>query len=185
MKLVALEIRLRDYFPRKGGDAWGSKEGQEVREKLAHHIEGHPEASVVRISLKGVEITDASFARESVVQLAYQRRGKHGFCVVDVPSKDVLDNWHAAALAREQTLVVWDGKEPQLIGPKPSDDTWELLRFVLKQGNVTTAEAAKALHKQVNNVSTRLKRMSDEGLVLRKEVSAPTGGLEFRYLSIH
>jgi predicted transcriptional regulator len=81
-------------------------------------------------------------------------------------------------------LVVWDGPEPKLIGPQPSEDTWELLRYVLKKRDVTTAEAAKALRKQVNNVSTRLKRMTDEGLVLRKEVSAPSGGLEFRYLSI-
>jgi hypothetical protein len=179
-----LDIRLRDYFPRRGGDAWGSAEGEVVREKLARVIEDHPEALVIRISLKGVEITDASFARESVLELAYRLRGRRGVCVIDMPSKDVLDNWHAAAVVREQTLVVWNGKEPQLIGPKPSDDTWELLRYVLKQGDVTTAEAAKALHKQVNNVSTRLKRMTDEGLVLRREVNAPSGGLEYRYLSI-
>jgi predicted transcriptional regulator len=72
-----------------------------------------------------------------------------------------------------------------LIGPKPSEDTWELLRLVLKRGEVSTAEAAKVLGKQVNNVSTRLKRLSEEGLVLRRDVNASTGGLEFRYLAIH
>jgi hypothetical protein len=184
VKLVSLDIRLREHFPRDADDAWGSSEGQAVREKLSRLVEAHPEATVIRISLKGVRKTDASFARESVLELAYQLRGRRGVCVIDMPSKDVLDNWHAAAVVREQTLVVWHGKEPQLIGPKPSADTWELLRYVLKQGDVTTAEAAKALHKQVNNVSTRLKRMTDEGLVLRREVNAPSGGLEYRYLSI-
>lgn len=155
-----------------------------MRGKLLRIIDSHPEAVIVRISLKDVEMTDASFARESVVELACRFRGRKGFCVIDVPSKDVLDNWEAAAVIREQALVVWDGREPKLIGPQPSEDTWELLRYVLKQGDVTTADAAKALRKQVNNVSTRLKRMTEEGLVLRKEVSAPSGGLEFRYLSI-
>jgi len=184
VKPEILEIRLRDFFQRDADDAWGSAEGQVVREKLSRVIDAHLNASVIRISLKGVRKTDASFARESVVELAYQLRGRRGVCVVDVPSKDVFDNLNAAALLRGQTLVVWNAKEPQLIGPKPSDDTWELLRFVLMQGDVTTAEAAKVLRKQVNNVSTRLKRMTEEGLVLRREVSAPSGGLEYRYLSI-
>jgi DNA-binding Lrp family transcriptional regulator len=95
-----------------------------------------------------------------------------------------MDNWDAAALKRGQALVVWSSKGPQLIGPKPSDDTWELLKLVLKRGELSTADAAKALGKQVNNVSTRLKRLSDEGLVLRRDTSASTGGLEFRYLAI-
>jgi hypothetical protein len=155
-----------------------------VREKLLRAVEAHPEATAIRISLAGVRRTDVSFARESVLELAYQLRGRRGVCVKDVPSKDVLDNWDAAALTRGQALIVWGDKGPQLIGPRPSEDTWELLRFVLKEGDVTTAEAAKVLRKQVNNVSTRLKRMTDEGLVLRRDVNASTGGLEYRYLAI-
>lgn len=184
MKQGTLDIRLRDLFPRPHGDAWGSDEGKIVREKLSRIIDAHPDAWIIRVSLKDVVITDASFARESVLELAYRFRGEKGFCLIDVPSKDVLVNWQAAAIIREQPLIVWEGREPKLIGPEPSEDTWQLLRYVLMQGTVTTAEAAKALRKEVNNVSTRLKRMTNEGLVLRKEVSAPSGGLEFRYLSI-
>lgn len=184
MKLVAKEIRLREYFERGRDDAWGSSEGKSVREKLLRVVEAHPEVNVFRISLAGVARIDVSFPRESVMELAFQLRGRRGVCLTNVESKDVFDNCDAAALAREQTMVVWGEKGPQLIGPKPSEDTWEILKYVLKHGDVTSAEAAKVLQKQVNNVSTRLKRMTDEGLVLRKDVNAASGGLEFRYLSI-
>jgi hypothetical protein len=147
-------------------------------------VEAHPQALIIRVSLGGIRRTDASFARESVVELAYMLRGRRGVCVVDVPSKDVLDNWDAAALKRGQCLVVWGTKGPSVIGPKPSEDTWQLLKLVLKRNEVGTADAAKALNKKVNNVSTRLKRLSEEGLVLRRDVAASTGGLEYRYLAI-
>lgn len=181
---MALDIRLHDIL---GGrvDAWGSEEGIAVREKLVRAVEAHPEAMIVRVSLQGMRRMDTSFARESVIELAYQLRGRRGVCVTDVPSRDVLDNWNAAALTRGQALVVWGAKGPQLIGPKPSEDTWELLKLVLKRGEVGTAEAAKVLGKQVNNVSTRLKRLSEEGLVLRRDTNASTGGLEYRYSAIH
>jgi Winged helix-turn-helix DNA-binding len=179
---VVMSIRLRDFLDAE--DVWGSREGIAVRKKLLRAVENHPEATIIRVSLAGIRRTDTSFARESILELAHQLRGRRGVCVTDVPSQDVLDNWDAAALKRGQALVVWSAKGPQLIGPKPSDDTWELLKLVLKRGELTTAEAAKVLGKQVNNVSTRLKRLSDEGLVLRKDVNASTGGLEYRYLAI-
>jgi hypothetical protein len=180
---VALDIRLRTLVDH-GDDAWGSEEGGVVRERLLRRLETHPEATVIRISLVGMRRMDASFARESVVELAHRLRGRRGVCLTDVPSADILANCDAAARAREQTMVVWGPKGPQLIGPRPSQDTWDLLKLVLDRGDVNTAEAGRALDKQVNNVSTRLKRLTEEGLVLRREVSAPTGGLEFRYLAI-
>lgn len=182
VKLVALSIRLRNYLEHE--DAWGSVEGSVVREKLLRAWEDRPDAMALRISLKGTRRTDTSFARECVLELAHRYRGRRGVCVTDVPSPDVLANWDAAAKAREQGLIVWDDREPRLIGPQPSSDTWELLKLVLDRGDVSAAEAARALDKQVNNVSTRLKRLADEGLVLRREVSASTGGLEYRYLAI-
>lgn len=180
---VVMSIRLREHLDRD--DGWGSEEGIAVREKLLRAIEAHPEAMVIRVSLAGIRRTDASFARESVLELAHQFRGRRGICVLDVPSDDVLENWDAAALKRGQALVVWGAKGPQLIGPRPSEDTWELLKLVLRRGEVGTAEAAKVLRKQVNNVSTRLKRLSDEGLVLRRDANAATGGVEYRYMAIH
>ena len=80
--------------------------------------------------------------------------------------------------------MIWGAKGPSIIGPKPSEDTLALLKLVMKRQEVGTAEAAKSLNKSVNNVSMRLKRLADEGLVLRRDIAAPTGGLEYRYLAI-
>jgi hypothetical protein len=175
-------IRLRDLLDRD--DGWGSEEGIAVREQLLRVVDSHPESLIFRISLAGIRRTDASFARESVIELAHVLKGRRGVCVTDVPSQDILENWDAAALKRGQCLVIWGGKGPTIIGPKPSEDTLTLLKLVMKRHEVGTAEAAKSLNKSVNNVSTRLKRLADEGLVLRRDIAAPTGGLEYRYLAI-
>lgn len=177
-----LTLSLRECLGRDNG--WGRDEGEEVREKLARAIDEHPDALVVRITLEGVKRTDASFARESVIELAFRYRGRRGICVTGFESEDVLENWHAAALTKGQPLVAWTSKGPRLLGPQPSADTLALLRLVLDRGVVSTAEAAKALRKQVNNVSTRLKRLYEEGLIFRCETTAPSGGVEYRYLSI-
>jgi hypothetical protein len=175
-------IRLRDLLDRD--DGWGSEEGIAVREKLLRIIDRYPQSLIFRISLAGIRRTDASFARESVVEVAHTLRGRRGICVVDIASNDIQENWDAAALKRGQCLIVWGAKGPCVIGPKPSEDTLALLKIVLKRHEVGTAEAAKSLNKSVNNVSTRLKRLADEGLLLRRDIAAPSGGLEYRYLAI-
>lgn len=179
---MTVTYRLVDFLARS--DAWGTSQGRAVREKLAAAVDSRPDALIVRISLAGIRQTDASFARESVVELAHRYRGRRGFCVTDFESEDVLENWDAAALKRGQPIVAWTKAGPRLLGPQPRRDTWDLLRLVLQRGEIGTAEAAKVLRKQVTNVSTRLKRLSDEGLVVRREVTAPTGGLEYLYLAI-
>lgn len=184
VKPDAVTITLRKLLSDIGcDDPWGSGEGTRVRAKLARAVEDYSSSNIVRLSLAGIRRTDASFLREAVVELVRSFRGRRGMCVVDVASEDVFDNLHAAALVSGQAVIVWTEKGPQLVGPKPTDDTWELLKVVLTNGAVTTAEAAKLLGKQVNNVSTRLKRLTDEGLTVRQDVIAATGGIEYRYLA--
>lgn len=175
-------IRLRDLLDRD--DGWGSEEGIAVREKLLRAVDSYPQSLIFRISLAGIRRTDASFARESVIELAYLLKGRRGICVVDIPSKDILENWDAAALKRGQTVVTWSAKGPAIIGPKPSEDTFALLKLVMKRHEVGTAEVATSLNKSVTNVSSRLKKLADDGLVLRRDTAAASGGLEYRYLAI-
>jgi hypothetical protein len=183
MNQPALTLKLTDYM---GGrkEAWGSESGQRIHDLLVTDIEGQAQV-IVRISLAGIERTDASFARASVIELARRYRGRRGICIVDIPTDDILENWDAAAIHRGQNLIAWTRKGPRLLGPALREDTWGLLKFVLQHDEVGTAELAKVMKKQVTNVSTRLKRLCDEGLVLRREVTAPSGGVEYRYLAIH
>jgi hypothetical protein len=177
----AVTFRLREFLDRD--DGWGSDEGEEVRERLARAIDAHPDSPIVRITLEGTR-TDASFARASVVELAFRYRARHGICVTGFESEDILENWDMAALKRGQGLIAWTSKGPRLLGPQPSNDTRALLQLVFQRGVVSTAEAAKVLKKEVNNVSTRLKRLYEEGLIFRSEATAPSGGVEYRYLAI-
>ncbi len=47
--------------------------------------------------------------------------------------------------------------------------------------SVTTTQVAQALEMSVQNASTRLKRLSEEGFITRVEMSAGSGGKEFVY----
>jgi len=52
---------------------------------------------------------------------------------------------------------------------------------VVNNREATTADAAAALDISVQNASTRLKRLSEEGFLLRTEAAAESGGKEFVY----
>ena len=79
---------------------------------------------------------------------------------------------------------MWGKDGPQVIGPQPTKQAQELLALVLKRRALATPEAAKALKKEVNNVSTRLKHLTDRGFIVRQELPAQSGGVEFRYMAI-
>ena len=181
-------LRLRDYMA--SDDGWGNKAGSLVQQQLVQDVEQSPQAVIFRISLSGIRCVDVSFARESVIELARRYRGEKGFCLVDVGStedidaEDILDNWRLAAGDRKQPLTVWTDKGPRIIGPQPTEPAQELLSLVLTRKALGTPEAAKSLNKELNNVSTRLKNLTDRGFILRQEVPAQTGGVEFRYMAI-
>ena len=188
VKQATQTLRLLDYMD--SHDGWGNQAGREVHQRLNRVVEQNPQEVMFRISLSGVRRVDVSFARESVIEIARRYRGEKGFCLVDIgadadiEADDLLDNWRMAAEDRKQPLTVWTDEGARVIGPQPSQPANELLNFVYKRRTVATPEAAKALKKELNNVSTRLKQLTDRGFILRTEVPSPTGGVEYRYLAI-
>jgi hypothetical protein len=175
-------IQLRDFMERDNG--WGNEEGREVHQRLLRAVEREAGKLIFRISLAGIRRTDASFARESVIELAKRFRAQKGFCLVDVPDQDLLDNWEAAAVKRQQPLTVWHGHRPQTIGPAPSRGNKALLDYVLSVRETTAAMAAKALALKLTNTSSKLKQLLDEGFILRRDEVSPTGGVEYHYFRI-
>jgi len=160
---------------------FGNVLGREVFKRLQNVVDANPGSKSFEISLEGIVATDSSFPRESVIALAKQLRGEKWFYISNAGSLDLIDNWDYAALAKQQSLVVVTDKEAQVIGPSAKTSTRELLDFVLRQKGVSTANVAKALGISVQNASTRLKKLANEGLIIRSEVSSPTGGIEFLY----
>jgi hypothetical protein len=139
---------------------------------------------VYRVSLDGVKRTDASFPRESVIELAKRFRGNKGFCLVDIADSDLLDNWDAAATKREQPMTVWRNGKPEIIGRKPTAGNEVVLNYVLTNGEATAAAIAKQLKLQLTNASTKLRQLEKDGFIMRREETSPTGGIEYSYFRI-
>lgn len=160
---------------------YGNEQGKATFQRLLAHVEARPQQRVFGISLKGIRHTDASFPRESVVSLAKYFRGERWFFLRDIPNRDLLDNWAYAAQAKDQPLVVWVDGTPEIIGvslPKAADT---LAKYILKQGQVTAAKVAGDLDISVQNASTQLKKLVNQGVVMRSEATAETGGIEYIY----
>ncbi|HHC6614286.1 TPA: winged helix-turn-helix transcriptional regulator [Vibrio parahaemolyticus] len=160
---------------------FGNVLGREVFKQLQTVVDENPISKSFEISLEGIVATDSSFPRESVIALAKQLRGEKWFYITHVNSLDLIDNWNYAAIAKQQSLILISNKETQIIGPEAKTSTRELLDFVLSRKGVSTANVAKTLGISVQNASTRLKKLSNEGLIMRTEASSPTGGIEFLY----
>lgn len=168
-------LRLRDYM--ESDDRWGNKPGQLVHQKLIRVVEGQPQVVMFRMSLQGIRCVDVSFARASVINLAKRYRGQRRFFLVDIEAtddieiEDILDNWRLAAIDQQQPMTVWTDDGPRIIGPQPTKPAQQLLTLVLERKELGTPEAAKTLKKELNNVSTRLKNLTDRGFILRQEMS--------------
>lgn len=164
--------------------AYGNDEGRKIFSLLQDLIAQHPDEKVFGISLKGIEVTDASFPRESIVSLAKMYKGEKGFYVCDFASQDLLDNWGYAAQAKAQPVIIKKGKGYELIGPPVTDTSRALLDIVMKEGVVTTALIAHKLKVSAQNASAKMKKLLDLGLVLASKETAESGGLEFVFTAI-
>ena len=163
----------------------GNELGKSVFVKLDEEVGSHPSLSIFGISLKGIEATDASFPRESVISLAKKYSGEKGFFLRDFASKDLLDNWDYAAKAKNQAVIVHrDGQRYEVIGPNLHEGLAELLDFVMKEEVITTSKVAKKFDISAPNASAKMKKLHVMGLVLGTKESAETGGLEFVYRAI-
>jgi len=163
-------------------EGWGRAEGREVYQRLLDAVEASPGVKVFKISMKGVRRVDISFASETVIEIARRFRCAKGFCLVDMDDPDLFENWEAAALKKEQPLVIWSKGSPKLAGPKPTAGNREALAFALERPEVRAAEFAEAKPGiSIANASMKFKQLWEQGFLLRRESAADTGGIEYRY----
>jgi len=182
MNQKAILIQLVDLT--KTSLPYGNVLGKEVFRQLLKRADENPLATVFGVSFAGIESTDASFARESVVSVAKYFREERSFYLTDLTDPDLIDNWDYAAKAKDQPLVIWNKDEFQIIGPELSDSTRELVEYVLRRPAVLASQAAADLNLTVPNASTRLKKLVSQGYIRRTEDVAETGGIEYRYSAI-
>lgn len=174
-------MRLRDFT--KDDHPFGNKQGREVLSLLSDFVDSNP-ADIYEISIEGITATDASFPRESVISLAKLNKGEKGFYLSGSFTKDLLDNWHYAAIAKEQPLIFKADHGYSIIGPSLSKGAKELLDFIMKEGEVTTSKVVQKFGGSAQNASAKLKKLYASGLILGSKAVAESGGLEFVYRAI-
>jgi hypothetical protein len=172
-------LALREFMDRPEG--WGRVQGREVYQRLLESVEDSPGTLVFRVSMKGVQRVDISFASETVVELARRYRGTKGFCLVDLTDPDLIENWDAAAAKKAQPLLVWQNKSARLIGAEPTQGCQEAFRFALERPQARATEFAETKDMSIANASMKFKQLWDQGFLLRRESTADTGGVEYVY----
>ncbi len=183
MNTTTLKIDLFDLT--KTDFPHGNVTGKDVYRQLIDLIESAPAFRMVEVSLANIIATDASFPRESVIAAAKHFRSEKGIFLVGMKDRDMVDNWKYAASAKDQPLFVWhDSGAFEIIGPDITNSTAELLSYIVKNGQVSTSKVALDLGLSVQNASTRLKKLYTQGYILRSEVVAESGGVEYCYESI-
>jgi hypothetical protein len=182
MNEVTRVLALRQYMDRPEG--WGRGEGRQVYQKLLEFVEDNPGTLIFKISFKGVRRVDISFASETLVELARRYRRSKGFCVIDLVDEDMIENVDAAAEKKEQPLMIWRGKSPELIGAGPSEGTREAFQFAMGRAETRATEFAMKQGITIANASMKFKQLWEQGYLLRRESAAESGGVEYLYQRI-
>lgn len=174
-------MRLRDFT--RDDHPFGNKQGRETFSLLADYVDENP-SDIYEISIDGIVATDASFPRESVISLAKLSKGEKGFYLTGSFTKDLLDNWHYAAVAKDQPLILKAEDGYSIVGSPLSKGAKELFDFIMLESEVTTSKVAMKFGVSAQNASAKLKKLYSLGLILGSKVVADSGGLEFVYRAI-
>lgn len=162
----------------------GNELGRAVFQKLQELVSTRSKLPIFGISLAGIQATDASFPRESVVALAKLLSGEAGIYLKDFSSQDLLDNWDYAAKAKNQSVIVFQDSGYRLIGPELNEGMKELLDYIMAENTVTTSKIAKYFNISAPNASAKLKKLHSMGLILGMKEAAESGGLEYVFKAI-
>jgi hypothetical protein len=164
-----------------------ANEGKVLYSALVSHIDNHPQYDVFYITLNATYF-NASFAREGIVKVAQNYRMKKGLCLVSVEDEDSLDNILGPVAKLEQPIPYYINGEFHLVSHKkigvPSKTNQPIFDFLLSRGLTTANEVAEEFKLKLNNASTKLKALFEEGFVLRQDQKSTSGGIEYFYFAI-
>ncbi|WP_122501792.1 winged helix-turn-helix domain-containing protein [Pseudomonas viridiflava] len=160
---------------------YGSASGKLAHAKLLAEIENLGKVNVIGVSFGGLDGADVSFLREALVYVIKRFKNEIAFYVTDLPDEDIVANLQAAAESGGQPVTYWSDDKCRFLGLEQSSSSRTLLDFIASEHSSTTSKVAEALAISVQNASTRLKRLYEEGYVMRIEETAETGGREYVY----
>ena len=160
---------------------FGSQKGREAYAALNKLIHEHKDCTLFEISLEGMQAVDATFVRESVVNLAKSFRGLKGFYLTNSPTAQISSNWTYAALVKNQPLLALIDGKPQWIGIKLTQSMQELLDYIYARNTINSVELAKDFDLSLAHASIKLKKLFDDGYLLRQKLPNQSGGIEYSY----
>jgi hypothetical protein len=118
------------------------------------------------------------------MEIARRYRCGKGFCLYDATDVDLLENWAAAAVKKDQPIFVWDSGTHRIIGPKLNKGYVAILDYAMSRDQVKAIDAVNDLGIRLPNASSKLKQLWEKGYLLRSEEVAESGGIEFVYFKI-
>ncbi|MDE3739399.1 hypothetical protein PSH28_22575 [Pseudomonas resinovorans] len=178
MKQKISHIKFIDFAGEP--NPYGTIRGKQAHDKLVSFIES-TNTPIFGISFKEIEGADSSYLRESLISVVKKFKDERTIFIEDLTDPDIIYNLKLAANAKNQPIVNWVGSECEVLGPQPSSSNQALLDLVISNRSLTTSKASSVLDISVQNASTKLKKLFEDGYVSRTEEAAETGGKEFVY----
>jgi hypothetical protein len=175
---------LREYnLAEKGKQLWGHSLGREVRLEIESELENLARGGVFKIQLKGIEVMDFSFSNEvfgkiySTIGTIYPERA----IVLANLTEYVKINLDAALASLGFMAVTVKGKRDWEVIGKVGDTDIQTLEVIANKKQVTAPEVAEILNIKLTTCNQRLRKLTENGLILRAKESARTGGEQFIY----
>lgn len=164
--------------------------GQEIYKGMVSVLKSLSIDDTLVIDFSGIRVVDTSFADETVLRLLKELvEGKHGerfLCLLN-PSESAIANLQGA-IARKRLRLAFFALFPhgewQCVGRYdvsefPDDQIepllQETLRLLVDKGALTARELALKEKIELNNASTRLKKLHVARLVRREEIISEEG----------
>lgn len=178
------QLKQRRYeLGQVGARLWGRERARPVRAEIETILTDSGEGTVVIVDLGGVEVMDYSFSAELLGKILGRMDTEYpGRALVVSGVNEAVQGNLGPALESLNLLVLelTNGGGWKLLGRQAQSDR-ETLEAVEGLGEATAPQVADRLSKQLTTTNQRLRKLCSMGAVLRRRVSAPSGGDQYRY----
>jgi len=163
---------------------YGSKNGRELYHKLLDIVESDKNNKNFTISFTNIDMVDSTFAKESVVEIIKKYLSKKSFSLKNIRNTDITENINCAANLLEQGVVVWNDEAYQILGPRISEASRAVIDIIFEAEEITTAQLSNKQKITLQNASTKIKKLFNQGYITRQESTLQTGGIHYLYKPI-
>jgi len=164
---------------------WFGDHGVELRNTILDNLKKEKEKLILKVDLKGIEVTDTSYAREAFVNLVgivgiEQERPQILFTNVQ---DHVKENMHLSFKEHKKfALITTEDGSWSLIG-KYSGELVETIGILIKMKNARATKIKETLKEKIemSALNNRLASLYEMCVVQRSVGSQETGGKEYLY----